>query len=448
MRRGTKASSEHRGRMQKAVNKRTAHTLWGASSGVILPPEASPSWVLDHAYLWQALEGDCVVIDSRDVQRYHRLAAHSYVDFLVDYLFTLLICKKILCPVDYQQLLGLQNRRQIVETSDELSGKQYRDGSLLFDQSVIGYELYTSYARSDAKRQLYVTAGAHELTSFDASKAAAKQQLDQIAHDQYEKPFLRMYTRRLLTKCLSTMEIADKLFKTYSVKLRVFDSPEYSVGADLLRAGAVISRMQRQSDFAFVDLGLAKNIREREAAFYGEGFEASLVYSSIASVIDRKLYDAARQEWALGGTQSPNFQKIRECAVLLALETDKHGGLWNSLAWNLLSLAPGLPVGAAAMAVAQLSARLFGYRNMRKDKENALDGLTPSEKFAVISGHISQTVRQSHEEMGWFGWLQSAFRRKQSHDYRWQLSQKAMGSWVETDIYVPWFEQVVEDGKS
>ena len=421
--------------------KKSDRILCRATTGVILPPEASTSWVLDHALLWQAVQGDCVVIDIADVRRYQRLASQSYVDFLVAYVFALMINQQILCPVDYRQYLPVDKRREISGCAQSVAGQNVRDGKRLYELAIHGYRQYIGYARGEARETLYGNSGSErELKSFAESKRIAMEQLDAIEHEVYEKAFLEKYANRLVTKCLAAREIAGRLFRQYGVRLRVFDSPEYTVGADLLTSRHVISGVHRDQDFSFADLGLAREIREREATFAGGGYTDSMVYTAVAAALRPDLYRTIRQQMDAGPAPKPDVRRIVNAACLSTRETLSNRRLHQTLVRNLLSLFSGVGTWPALASVAQLLGGLIHFRLARSDSERLMTKMAPIDEFILLSTHVEQSFSRRRNATWWGNWIRYIFRQPLREDYRWQVSQKTMGTWVETGIYVPWFE--------
>lgn len=424
-----------------ATTRKSDRILWKARTGTILPPEASTSWILDHALLWQAVQGDCVVIDIADVERYQRLASKSYVDFLVAYLFALLINQRVLCPIDYRQFLPIGKRQEIARCAGALAQSNIQDGSRLFELAIRGYQQYIAYARSKSKEALYQDSeNVPALNGFEKSKRAALKQLNMIENGTYEKTLLEQYAKRLVTKCLVASEIASRLSERYGVSLRVFDSPEYAVGADLLTSGHIISQVHRDKDFSFANLQLAGEIREKEATFAAGKYENSLVYTTVAAVLRPDLYVTIKEQIDAGDAPTPDVRRSIHATSVSTRQVLSNQSLFKNLTWSFLSFGVGLGTPGALLAIAQLLASLTHSRLAKSDCEHLTSSLTPIDEFTLLSTHIERNLARRKKGAWWTDWIKCIFRQPLQDDYRWQLSQKTMGMWVEAGVYVPWFE--------
>ena len=141
-----------------------------------------------------------------------------------------------------------------------------------------------------------------------------------IEHETYDKVLLGRYVKRLMTKCLVAHQIAERLFQHYGVRLRVFDSPEYAVGADMLRKNHTIPQIHRDQDFLFADLTIAAEIRDMETTFAGGEYGDSMIYTTLAAVLRPDLYAMLIQRIQSGHSVRPDVRRSMHATYLAAIE--------------------------------------------------------------------------------------------------------------------------------
>lgn len=62
--------------------------------------------------------------------------------------------------------------------------------------------------------------------------------------------------------------------------------------------------------------------------------------------------------------------------------------------------------------------------------------MDPIDEFMLLSTHLERSLPKRKETAWWYAWLHHLFRQPAREDYRWQQSQKTMGTWLEAGIYI------------
>lgn len=407
---------------------------------VVLPPEASTNWLFSPNVLFNILlQRKSICMDREDFRRYKRLASKSDLDFLKYFLLTLLCEMKILHLEDYRvlcstpdiskMLAAIQNSRLLRDT------KRYEN--IVFS----GYQNYLDYI-SAKERVLPYIGNTLDKEAYRREQIAAERDLTAINRGLFPKEDRRSYLRRLSTKLLTAQMICKKINGT------ILDSREYQRGATLLKAIGLFSE---------------------NTIFDGNLYNRSKSFDQLISICERNNY----LELSFGSLLAePGFVNIwlpfvflqtlskqdRRCISRLEKELQektkpdlgaeiydwllankKNLGLLDrcSFAKDAISTAIGfVPVAGPMYSFYRLFQLLFCAHDIRKQNISSVAQLIG---VALMTELSTGEIDMKYSMHKWIVWFFNIFKASAS-DTKWVMSQREMGSWTKTDIYVPWYE--------
>ena len=340
-------------------------------------------------------------------------------------------------------------RNEIWRISNIVSLCSYRDGAYLFEAGRKGYEKYIGYARSESKKELYRFASKKStglkssLQKFTNSKRSAVEQLRAIEKNSYDKLSLAKYSKRLTTKCAVTFYIARMLSEKFNLKLKVFDSPEYSIGAEILLRHRYITEKQHRYGFSFVDLSMANKVREAEKDFFHS--DEMLVEKGLVATFKTELYEGLKTTYL-------NREQFTPAELLDASLRSSRGqhsvthhnelmsASLQSLGWILLSHGILYSTESALFSILPLIVSLVATVKSRKNREKSNWEKNPVEAFSIKANEYSQKLHAREHYTKWYLWLNEIFSGSAGIDHRWLVSQRYMGEWLDSNIYLPWYE--------
>lgn len=418
-------------------------TRSGKPRYVLLPPEASTNWLFDENVLFHLLSESIVVfMDRSDYFRYKRLAALSDIDFLKYFLLTLLRRIGFLCLLDYKTICP---PRVIEKSLDAI-----RDSRLLQDterhQEVIrsGYLWYLDYI-SGKEKILHLIGSDSDRKAYEKEKAAAERDLSAMASSRFGKGDRHSYLRRLATKLLTAQTVCDRIGAT------IFDSREYQRGATLLKQQGLLPENARFENALFARSkafdkllslcekeGCLKTLPETAVSTSGV-LRIWLPYAILErlSNIEQQLVSRLQCE-ILQKSKSEIEQEVEEW---LQLNRKGLGGIeGHRHAKGALEAVVGIiPVVGQAYGIYSMLRSLFFIHTVSRIRVSSvaeLIGIALATEVGVADIQLRYRLARV-----WIKWFYNIFiMRSSEEDRSWSISQREMGAWTDTDLYVPWYE--------
>ena len=440
--------NKHRWSVMWPLRHRTERTP--QASPAVLPPEASTNWLFDENVLFHFLTTRCLLyMDRADYYRYKRLGTHADLDFLKYFLLTLLERLGVLIFLDYSQICSEQS---IITSLDGIRARNLlRYTKRHADVVRSGYYKYLDYI-SKKERVLTLFGGTTDHDSFDREQAAAKKHIREMelgAFDDYER---NCYLRRLATKLMTAQTVCEKVGGV------IFDSREYQRGVTLLKNEGLLppssvfyaEPFKRAPGFDRL-LGFCEKegyLRQtRDDAKRMDVLRFWLPYSllenlgirgqTLVPIISRQL--AATSEQQLKAEVEEWFHSHHHS--LGGLERHKH---WITAATNAMGFVP---------FVGNIVGGVLAIRELLSVRQSARTSFTTVAELIGIAlmteaGPANLDLRKRISNL-WIRWFYNHFgRRHATQDEKWSSSQREMGAWTRTDLYVPWYEHSDERLKS
>ena len=417
---------------------------------VVLPPEASTNFLFDENILFNLLTTSTVIcMDRSDVDRYKRLAARSDVDFLKYFLLTLLFRSNFIRLLDYKAILSLG--------SIEKSLRSLSNSKLLFDTErhhkiiYAGYERYLQYIANKENIFSLIGNSADEKT-YQKERIAAKKDLSRMLSGSYDEEDRQSYLRRLSTKLMAAQNVCNVIGGT------IFDSREYQQGTTLLRnQGLLPSNAQFEVSLftcskAFDEVlkfcekqGVLKPVRGKQNA--NGMLRIWLPYAILETLshTDQHMVSSIQQE-LIGKSQRDLEDEVEEWLQnnrkgLGGLESHRH-------AKEAMDAAMGLiPIIGQTMGIYKIIRSLYFMHSMSKIRVSnvaELIGVATASELGVADISLRYKLKRF-----WIKFFYKIFKTRPSEDDdSWKNSQREMGAWTDTELYVPWYEHSEEKLKA
>lgn len=419
----------------------------------VLPPEASTNWLFDENVLFHLLlRHRGIYMDITDYFRYKRLAAHSDMDLIKYFLLTLLKRIKILHLLNYRSICSQQT---ILKTLEAIKDKNFLRDTKRHEVAVrSGYIWYLKYIAG--KEKILPAIGCPSAdTAYDREKTTAEAHLLAMTKGRFLHEDRRPYLRRLATKLMTAQTVCK------AVNGVIFDSREYNTGVTLLKKYGLLSQrtvfdsklFSRSASFhkllsfcekeGYMNLGtgITQTTPTLLRIWLPYAFMERLATkdSNLVSTLQSELVSMSKRE--LREEVEEYIQSNR--STLGGVEKYKHIA-------NAVDTAVGVvPVAGQISAIYKMFRSILAAHNQSKvyaSNAAQLIGIALATEMRVANIDLRYRVMRRYRIMrSWISWLEAIFRRQSSEeDQKWILSQREMGVWTETGIYVPWYEHSEE----
>lgn len=406
---------------------------------VILPPEASTNWLFSQNVLFNLLFGHkSICMDKKDFLRYKRLASNSDLDFLKYFLLTLLGEMKILKLLDYSILCSTH---EISEMLKVIQNNRLLENTKKYENVVFsGYCKYIDYI-SAKERVLPYIGNSSDKEIYRKEQIAAERDLAAINSGLFGDEERRSYLRRLSTKLLTAQIICKK---TNGV---IFDSREYESGVTLLKKAELFSeniifdsRLYNQSKVVDKLVSICEKNRDLKLSFGNSMLEPSFlniwlpyVFLQTLSNQDKRCISRLKIE-----LQEKSRLDLKDEIYEWLLANRKNLGLGDrgKFIKETISTTIGFtPVGPLSgfYKLLKLLPLVYNLRNANISNVSQLIGV------ALLTEQCTGEIDMKYTMHKWIVWFYNIFK-KSERDSNWILSQREMGSWTKTDLYVPWYE--------
>ena len=405
------------------------------TTNIILPPEASTNWLFSHHVIFNLLvENKRICMDIQDFLRYKRLASRSSLDLTKSFLLELLRKIGALEVFDYTMLCSP------AEVSNML--KSIKDFRLLKDtkkhEDVVfsGYHQYLNYISGKEKVLPYI-GDVSDNKAYISEQNAAQRDLDAINRGLFTEEDRCSYLRRLSTKLLSAQVICKKL------NGMIFDSLEYQGGVDLLKKEGLFSEAilfdknlynNRTSFDKLISLcETTESFHNRFKWLKEPGFiDIWLPYLFLERISkqDNESMSMLKKELL---HKTVNELKIEVLEWYMENQNLPRNDLWKKCTSILIGLIPpaSLLWGLKNMVDLRSTAN-----EMYKSNFSTASQLIGIALMAEQSAGIFELNKKIHEWTVWF----SSILKEPEKDWAWIVSQREMGAWTNTELYVPWYE--------
>ncbi len=407
---------------------------------VVLPPEASTNWLFNQNVLFNLLlERKCIYMDKQDFYRYKRLASISDLDFTKYFLLTLCRKMKILQLVDYRMLCPAPEISKSLESIKD--SRLLKDTKRYEDIVFSGYCRYLDYISVKEKVIPYI-GNSSDKEAYRKEQIAAEKHIDAINRGLFGEEERRSYLRRLSTKLLTAQIVCKKLNGS------IFDSREYQRGVTLLRKVGLFSESiifdtkcyNRSKPFDKL-ISLCDKNKELKLSFEssvsGPGFmDIWLPYVFLQTLSEQDRECISKLELEL---QEKSKVDLKNEIYEWLLANRKDIGIvdGNKFAKEAISTTIGfVPIAAPIFGFYKLFQLLFSTYSMRKTNISNIAQLIG---VALLTEQCIGTIDMKYSTRNWIMWFCNIFKNSE-RDSNWILSQREMGSWTKTDLYIPWYE--------
>ncbi len=373
-------------------------------------------------------------MDRADYFRYRRLAASSDMDFLKYFILTILVRIRVIYLIDYQHIY--------ISSIIDRSLQRIYESHILLPPKIYEYDVRGGYINYlgyiEEKKKILRFLGEQDERDYLDEREAAEKHLMAIGTGKFSIDDSKSYVRRLATKLVSAQYIAERL------KGVVFDSMEYEVGFRVLQKNRLISQNSLFASHLFNDTNGRKILIDYCIRHYGDldprwQNRAPLsIFTPIAlfaDIIETDLLRNIKTELSNIRTDALErevieFHHLRKGRGRHLRKYKRH---FESLV-NLLSVKYGIiSLGNATRTLGDLA--------------NA--DLSKKKGYSLISQLIVIALEEEDRHYNlawqvkwlkwWISWFSNIFTPKLS-DRMWEITQRKMGLWTDTSLYVPPFE--------
>jgi len=378
-------------------------------------------------------------MDRQDFYRYKRLASNSDLDFTKYFLLTLLRKMKILHIEDYRTLCPAPEISMLLEAikNNRLLQDTKRHEDIVFSV----YCRYLDYISAKEKVLPYIGNSSNKET-YRKEQTAAERDLAAINRGLFGEEERRSYLRRLSTKLLTVQIVCKKINGT------IFDSREYQRGVTLLKKVGLFSETtifdtklyNRSKPFDKI-ITLCEENKDLKLSF-GSSFSEPgfldiwLPYVFLQTLTEQDSECISRLQIEL---QEKPKADLRDEIYEWLLANRKDIGLVDSNKFTKEAISTTIgfvPVVAPIYGLYKLLQLLFSVHSMRKTNISNVAQLIG---IALLVELCTGEIHMKYSIHKWILWFCNIFI-KSAKDSNWILSQREMGSWTKTDLYVPWYE--------
>lgn len=416
-------------------------------NGILFPPEASLNWILQDFYLINILNlYDFAIIDIEDYNRYHRLANKSNTSFVKAFLLKLLKSSRFLWVIDYTLFYNSADCAKTFLQSRAITDTLYKFDNtqdFVYENAANSYEGYISYARSDLRESIYKLVDAKNIGSFKNSQEKAIFQYNQIKGKRFSNDLLNSYWSRLFTKILSSYHIVRTINRTYKhLHVSVFDSLEYLPVQQVINKINYHSFKDLGNYSKIIDINSFQRIDERiykivENEKIADNDFPVIIPLLVAYIIGQKEIN----ETLIQQVSSLNYSKleneVNDLYKIYLFENNK-----INEGKGVISTILGLVDGTFSYLFATdlLINLLYTVKKIENSDKSELAKLLT---LAVIYNEPfakSNIPKFKFDFKYWLTYFISVFKKRTKFDISWNESQRNMGDWTKTDIYLPWYE--------
>jgi len=416
-------------------------------NGILFPPEASLNWLLQDFYLLNILNRyDFAIIDIEDYNRYHRLAKESNTLFVKAFLLKLLKTSGFLWVIDYTTFYNVKDCAKTFLQSKTITDTLYKYDNtqdLIYEYASYSYEGYISYARSDLRESIYKLVDTDNIKSFKNSQEKAVNQFNQIKNKKFSNDLLNSYWNRLFTRILSSYHIVKTLNHSYkNLYVSVFDSLEYLPVQQVIKKINYHDYHDLTNYSKIHDINSFQKIDER---IYRIVENEKITDDKFPVIIPLLIaYIVGQKEINKTLTQQVSDLNYHEIKNEVNDLYKKY--LFNNNKVNegkgVITTILGLINGNFSYLFAAdiLLNLIYTVKKIENSDKSELAKLLTlavifNEPFANL-----KTPKFKFDYKYWLTYFISIFKKRTKFDISWYESQRNMGDWTKTEIYLPWYE--------